>query len=74
LLGHRYGSRPIPAQIRAPLFELLKQTILDEQNENHDGDLLTQWYQLDTNCVPAAYILQNISSILPNFLSKVNER
>jgi hypothetical protein len=52
----------------------LKQTIFDEQNENHAGDLLTQWYQLDTNCVPAAYILQNISSIIPNFLSKVNEK
>ena len=51
---------------------LLKQTVLNQQNENNDGELLTQWYQLDTNCVPPAYILQNISSILPNFLSKVN--
>jgi hypothetical protein len=74
LLSHRYGSRPIPAQISASLFELLKSTVLTEQNENNDGELLTQWYQLDTNCVPAAYILQNIASILPKFTSKVNER
>ena len=68
LLSHRYGSRPIPAQIDAPLFKLLQQHVL----ESNEAQLLTQWYQLDTNCVPPAYILQNISSILPNFLSKVN--
>ncbi|CAF4146694.1 unnamed protein product, partial [Adineta steineri] len=70
LLSHRYGSRPIPAQIRASLFELLKDTVVNELNELKDGDLLTEWYKLDTNCMPPAYILQNISSILPNFLSK----
>ncbi|CAF4750594.1 unnamed protein product [Rotaria sp. Silwood1] len=70
LLSHRYGSRPIPAQIRASLFDLLKETVLNEQNENHDAELLTQWYQLDTNCMPPAYILQNISSIIPHFISK----
>ncbi|CAF4090255.1 unnamed protein product [Adineta steineri] len=70
LLSHRYGPRPIPAQIRASLFELLKDTVVNELNELKDGDLLTKWYQLDTNCMPPAYILQNISSILPNFLSK----
>ncbi|CAF2516523.1 unnamed protein product [Rotaria sp. Silwood2] len=70
LLSHRYGSRPIPAQIRASLFDLLKETVLNEQNENHDAELLTQWYRLDTNCIPPAYILQNISSIIPNFSSK----
>ncbi|CAF0861282.1 unnamed protein product [Rotaria sordida] len=67
LLSHRYGSRPIPAQIRASLFELLKETVC---NENNEGKLLTQWYQLDTNSIPPAYILKNISSIIPNFLSK----
>ncbi len=72
-MSHRYGSRPIPAQIHAPLFELLKQTVLNEQNETNDSELLTQWYQLDTNCVPPAYILRNISSILPNFISKVKK-
>ncbi|UJR16165.1 hypothetical protein I4U23_003075 [Adineta vaga] len=70
LLSHRYGSRPIPAQIRAPLFEPLKETILKEEDQTHDGELLTQWYKIDTNCIPHAYILQNISSILPDFVSK----
>jgi hypothetical protein len=48
----------------------LKQTV---PNENNDAELLTKWYQLDTNCVPPAYILQNISSILPDFVSKVKQ-
>ncbi|CAF0992020.1 unnamed protein product [Adineta ricciae] len=70
LLSHRYGSRPIPAKIHAPLFELLEQTARDEQNGIHDGDLLSQWYKIDTNCIPHAYILQNISLLIPNFISK----
>ncbi|CAF3724767.1 unnamed protein product [Rotaria socialis] len=70
LLGHRYGSRPIPATILASLFDLLKEIVTNEQNENNDAELLQQWYQLDTNCVPPAYILQNISSVIPYFISK----
>ena len=72
LLSHRYGSRPISAQIPAHLFELLKSIVLTEQNENNDGDLLTQWYQLDTNSIPATYVLQNITSFLPDFASRVS--
>lgn len=46
--------------------------MFNEQNQNNDGELLAKWYKLDTNCVPPAYILQDISSIIPNFISKVN--
>ncbi|UJR34568.1 hypothetical protein I4U23_027344 [Adineta vaga] len=70
LLGHRYGSRPTPATINASLFEQLYKIICSDINENDDDDqLLSQWYQLDTNQIPAAYILRPISSILPNILS-----
>jgi hypothetical protein len=72
LLGNRYGSRPIPAEIPATLFELLKSVVVNELNENKEDELLTQWYQLDTNSIPATYVLQNISSILPEFISKVS--
>lgn len=34
-------------------------------------NLLSQWYKKDENAVPAVYILQPISSILPNFNNKV---
>ena len=71
LLSHRYGSRPIPADIRAPLFERLQEVVLTADPSNSDSELLAQWYQLDTNRVPPAYVLRNISSILPKFVSTV---
>lgn len=46
--------------------------VVEEKNDN--AELLKEWYQLDTNCIPHAYILQNISSILPDFVSKVGAR
>ncbi|CAF1234877.1 unnamed protein product [Adineta steineri] len=69
LLGHRYGSRPTPATIRASLFEQLYSIICSDINDKDDAQLLSQWYQLDTNRIPAVYILRPISSILPNILS-----
>ncbi|CAF3962519.1 unnamed protein product [Rotaria sordida] len=67
LLSHRYGSRPTPAIIHTDLFELLLEII--RSNSNDDAQLLSQWYQLDTNRIPAAYILRPISSSFPNILS-----
>ena len=68
LLSHRYGSRPTPAIIRAPLFEQLQQIV--RSNED-DAELLAQWYRLDTNQLPAAYVLRSISSMFPQILSVV---
>jgi hypothetical protein len=73
-LGHRYGSRPTPATIRASLFEQLYRIIYSDMNKNEDAQLLSQWYQLDTNQMPATYILRPISSILPEILSTVKRR
>ncbi|CAF1120923.1 unnamed protein product [Rotaria magnacalcarata] len=70
LLSHRYGSRPTPASIRASLFEQLHQIISSDPNLNDDAELLSQWYQKDTNCVPAAYVLRPTSVLLPNIKSK----
>lgn len=70
-MSHRYGSRPTPATIYASLFERLQQIIDSDPTMNVEAELLSQWYKKDTNCVPASYILQPISSILPNIKSKV---
>ncbi|CAF3192537.1 unnamed protein product [Rotaria sp. Silwood2] len=69
LLSHRYGSRPTSSTIRRDLFELLLEII--RSNSNDDAKLLSQWYQLDTNQIPAAYVLRPISSSFPNILSPV---
>ncbi|CAF3372692.1 unnamed protein product [Rotaria sp. Silwood1] len=73
LLSHRYGSRPTPAMIRASLFEELLEIIRSDPNLNADAELLSEWYQLDTNSVPAAYILRPISTKLPNIKSRNTE-
>ncbi|CAF4760585.1 unnamed protein product [Rotaria sp. Silwood1] len=70
LLSHRYGSRPTPSTIRRFLFELLLEIIRSNSNDD-DAKLLSQWYQLDTNQRPAAYVLRSISSSFSNILSPV---
>ena len=68
-LGQKYGHRPIPSQILASEFDMLR---METENVD-DGDvkLLDEWYQLDTNAVPPVRVLQPISSILINFNNKV---
>lgn len=59
------------ATIPASLFEQLHEIISSDPNLDKDAQLLSQWYQKDTNCVPIAYVLRPISSILSNIKSKV---
>ena len=68
LLCQRYGHRPIPASIDAGEFELLlaQLTKFDKQRE-----LLDTWFRKDANAIPPVYILQKISSIIPQYLSQV---
>ncbi|CAF1385440.1 unnamed protein product [Adineta ricciae] len=69
LLSHRYGSRPTPAKIDSSLFERLRDIVQSDPNLIEDLELLSQWYQLDTNSIPSSYILRSISSLLPNIKS-----
>ena len=48
---------------------MLYEQIQSEMND--DDQLLSQWYRLDTNCIPSVYVLQPISSNLPNINSHV---
>ena len=53
LLGNRYGWQPVPAKIpETEMDEILSQ--LEEKNKA----LIKEWYKLDTNAIPAEYILQ----------------
>ena len=36
-------------------------------DDDHDKNLLTKWFKRDDNLVPANYVLQSISSLLPHF-------
>ncbi|KAK0046460.1 NACHT and WD repeat domain-containing protein 2 [Biomphalaria pfeifferi] len=70
-LGQKYGYRPIPAEILASEFELLRECTKQSAEELH---LLDEWYKRDDNYVPAVYVLQPISSIFTNFNNKRHQR
>ncbi len=53
LLGDRYGWRPLPYKILKPEFERIIAAI-----PTLDAAGLRRWYRLDTNAVPAAFVLQ----------------
>ena len=63
-MGQKYGHFPLPYQITAFNFQLIRTVLLANQKPI---ELLDQWYKEDTNTVPPTYILQPISSYLANY-------
>ena len=68
LLGQKYGYRPLPISMEADKFEHMLQG-LDNLNMSEGVKLLKKWYVKDLNSIPHTFILQPISSLLPNFLN-----
>ena len=67
-VGQKYGYRPLPASLPASHFEPMMEGLTSLNLE--DGvAILKKWFHKDLNCVPPLYILQPITSILPNFLN-----
>ncbi|XP_068719523.1 NACHT domain- and WD repeat-containing protein 1-like [Montipora capricornis] len=62
-LGQKYGYRPFPAKIDASEFEKLLGAVGNEE----DRGVLTKWFWRDDNAVPAQYLLQPITSLLPHY-------
>jgi hypothetical protein len=63
LLAQKYGTRPLPPHIPQAEFE----SLLDAVATDDDRTLLTNWFVLDENAVPAHYRLQPIESKLPYY-------
>ncbi|XP_048404343.2 NACHT domain- and WD repeat-containing protein 1 isoform X2 [Stegostoma tigrinum] len=64
LVGNRYGFRPIPRVIEGEEFEEL----LREHSSNSQSlKLLRDWFWKDENAVPPVYILQPITTHLPDY-------
>lgn len=68
-LGQKYGYRPFPAKIVASEFEKL----LGAVESNDDLQLLKHWFWRDDNSVPAEYLLQPITSLLPHYRDYAND-
>ena len=73
LIGQKYGYKPLPTFILGDHFDCLLQG-LQSLGMEEGVKLLRTWYVKDLNCVPPSYILQPISSILPNFLNSRNSK
>ena len=67
-VGQKYGYRPLPSSLPASHFEPMLDG-LTSLNLDDGVALLKKWFHKDLNCVPPLYVLQPISSILPNFLN-----
>ena len=68
-MGQKYGYRPFPVNISAREFEKL----LDAVENQDDVALLKHWFWRDDNSVPAQYMLQPITSLLPHYRDYANE-
>ena len=73
LMGQKYGYRPLPNSVTADQFEHMLQG-LESLNMEDGVKLLKKWYVKDLNCIPVSYILQPISSMLPNFFNSRNPK
>jgi hypothetical protein len=62
-LGQKYGYRPFPPKIPAAEFERLQSAV----DNTDDIELLKLWFLRDDNTVPPEYLLQPITSVLPDF-------
>ena len=68
-LGQKYGYRPFPATIAAAEFEKLLGAI----DTKEDLQLLTHWFWRDDNVAPAQYLLQPVTSFLPDYRNYENK-
>ncbi|KAJ7993279.1 hypothetical protein DPEC_G00270790 [Dallia pectoralis] len=62
LLGNRYGHRPVPRVLQGDQFEVLLSKLPAQQ-----VGLLHQWFRKDCNAVPSVYVLQPITTLLPQY-------
>ena len=61
LLGDKYGWQPIPTKIPEKEMNEINSTIAFENS------LLLDWYKLDTNAIPAEYVLQPRGEIYSDY-------
>lgn len=62
IIGDKYGFRPVPVTIDKNIFEMLLGSVKSQSGGQRAAELLVQWYKLDENSVPAAYVLQPVST------------
>ena len=66
IIGDKYGFRPVPVTMDKNIFETLLGSVKSHPGGKHAAELLVQWYKLDENSIPAAYVLQPVSKFYPH--------
>ena len=66
IIGDKYGFRPVPVTMDKNIFETLLGSVKSHPGGKHAAELLVQWYKLDENSIPAAYVLQPVSTFYPH--------
>ena len=72
LIGQKYGYRPFPPTISAREFEAIRDQIVSDERYKRALELLDTWFKKNTNILPHVYILQPISSLLPDYADNVS--
>ena len=74
IVGDKYGYRPIPSVIDEVVFKNMTSTFASLGGESPKVDLalLQQAYRKDENAIPAVYVLQRISTMVPEYASLVS--
>lgn len=65
-LGQKYGFRPLPSKIPSTEFEKL----LSNMTHQEEKAVLETWFKCDMNAVPPTYVLQPVSSHIPDHLCR----
>ncbi|MBF0135720.1 MAG: DUF4062 domain-containing protein [Magnetococcales bacterium] len=59
MLGERYGWIPLPAEVEAEEFDLVKKAVLAKYpGDSKEKSYIELWYKKDENAIPAEYKLQ----------------
>jgi len=65
-MGQKYGFRPLPSKIPSTEFEKLLGNITDQEEKA----VLETWFKCDMNTIPPTYVLQPVSSHIPDHLCR----
>lgn len=65
LVGDRYGWQPVPTALPSARFADMIAVASPE-----DAELLREWYRLETNHIPAGYVLRSERGVLPTALER----
>ena len=66
IVGDKYGYRPIPSTISEDVFKALSGAHEHlSTSDDVSWSLVEDWYKKDDNAIPAVFVLQPISSKIP---------